>query len=127
MKNAYTILITDRNPHVRAFLKREMASDGYEVRLAATGQEALELAFGSEPIDLVILDPDLPGMSYSSLKEAIENRIPSLPVVVHGLSSESSLTTDNENGGVFVKKDGSSVVNLKRAVRRALGSDRSET
>jgi DNA-binding NtrC family response regulator len=121
MKHARTILITDRNPHVRTFLKREMAREGYDVHLAATGEEALKLAFDSECIDLLILDPDLPGVNYASFMEAIQNRIPSLPVVVHGLSGESSLPADSENGGVFVKKDGNSIVNLKRAVRETLG------
>ena len=127
MKKQYTILIADRNPHVRTFLKREMVRDGYEVRLAATGEEALKLAYGSEPIDLLILDPDLPGTSHVSLMEKIGDRIPSLPVVVHGLSSESSPPAGNRNEVAFVEKDGGSIVNLKRAVPKVLGKGRGMT
>lgn len=126
MKKKYIILIADRNRHVREFLKREMAKEGYEVRLAATGEEMLKRAYGSEPIDLLIMDPDLPGPNYVSLMEKIGDRIPGLPMVVHGLSSEFSLPEDNRNGILFVEKEGGSVENLKRAVPKALGKGGSD-
>ena len=61
MKDQFTILIADRNSHVRKFLQREMTAAGYRVRLAENAGEVLKCAFRHEPLDLVILDPDLPG------------------------------------------------------------------
>ena len=88
MKDQFTILIADRNSHVRKFLQREMTAAGYRVRLAESAGEVLKCAFRHEPLDLVILDPDLPGAEDTSLLQHLFDRIPALPVVVHSYSAE---------------------------------------
>jgi len=56
------ILIVDDHAIVRDGLSRLLATDGdHEVKLAATGREALILARSFRP-DLVILDLNLPGL-----------------------------------------------------------------
>ena len=56
------ILIVDDHAIVRDGLSRLLATDGeHEIRLAATGREALILARSFRP-DLVILDLNLPGL-----------------------------------------------------------------
>ena len=60
MKQGFTILIADRNPHIREFLRREMMAEGYRARLAKNGREVLRLVYQRGPLDLLILDPDLP-------------------------------------------------------------------
>ena len=56
------ILIVDDHAIVRDGLSRLLATDGdHEVKLAATGREALLLARSFRP-DLVILDLNLPGL-----------------------------------------------------------------
>lgn len=62
MGRQFTILISDRNRNVREFLKCEMMTEGYRVRLAKSGREVLELACNDESIDLAILDLDLPSL-----------------------------------------------------------------
>jgi DNA-binding NtrC family response regulator len=115
-----TILIADRNRHVREFLKREMAGDGYEVRLANTAAQVLNYAFGPDRIDLVIIDPDFPDMNEGQLLKEIEDRIPTLPVVVHAFSSEPPSWIGNPKTAVFVEKEGASIEDLKRVVRDLL-------
>ena len=85
-----TLLIADRNPHVRKFLAREMAAEGYRVRLARNGREVLRWVYHYEPLDLVILDLDLPDASDAPLLERLGDRIPSLPIVVHTFSTDFS-------------------------------------
>lgn len=58
MKRPFTILIADRNPHVRKFLMREFAADGFLVQVAKSGQEVLRLVFSHKHLDLLVLDPD---------------------------------------------------------------------
>ena len=56
------ILVVDDEERVRSFLRTMLERKGYEVLLAADGNEALDRALESSP-DLVILDLFLPGMT----------------------------------------------------------------
>ena len=120
MKNNFTLLIADRNPRVRKFLQREMTAAGYRVRLADTGREVLKQAFQVEPLDLIILDPDLPDADEAHVLEHLLNRIPMLPVVVHTYASEHGSDSKDMNDVIFVEKEGSSVERLKQVVHETL-------
>ncbi|HEY4642600.1 MAG TPA: response regulator [Thermoanaerobaculia bacterium] len=61
---AATILVVDDNALNRALLEEELTHRGFEVRMAAGGEEALEL-IALEPFDLILLDimmPDVDGI-----------------------------------------------------------------
>ena len=116
MKKNFTLLIADRNPHVRKFLQREMTAAGYRVQLADTAREVLKWAFQREPLDLVILDPDLPDADESQMLHHLLNRVPALPVVVHTYASEYGDAFKNMEELYFVEKGGSSVERLKQVV-----------
>ena len=120
MEKDFTILIADRNRHVREFLKREMMAAGYRVRLAKNGREVVEQVYHHEPLDLLILDLDLPDASEVAILESIEDRIPTLPVVVHSFLSEYANHPAVLSNAVFVEKKGSSIEPLKRVVFEVL-------
>ncbi len=120
MKKNFTILIADRNPHVRMFLQREMTAAGYRVRLADTGREVLKRAFQGEPLDLIILDPDLPDADEAHVLEHLLDRIPVLPVVVHTYALEYGDVSKDRDCLFFVEKRGSSVERLKQVVHETL-------
>ena len=56
------VLVVDDEPNIRRALRVWLSDNGYAVQLAATGEEALDLAAVSSP-DVLILDLMLPGMS----------------------------------------------------------------
>jgi DNA-binding NtrC family response regulator len=116
MNSAYVILIADRNPHVREFLKREMTADGYHVRLAKSADEILQLALSSEHLDLVILDPDLPGVSELALVKILQDKTPSLPIVVHTFLADYVNEPVMLRVAALVEKKGSNVDRLKQVV-----------
>ena len=120
MKQEFTLLIADRNPHVRMFLQREMTAAGYQVGLADTGREVLKRAFQGEPLDLIILDPDLPDADETQVLEHLLDRIPVLPVVVHTYPPENESDSKDMNDVIFVEKKGSSVERLKQVVDETL-------
>ena len=120
MKKNFTLLIADRNPHVRTFLQREMTAAGYRVRLADTGREVLKRAFQGEPLDLIILDPDLPDADEAHVLEHLLDRIPVLPVVVHTYPPEHGSDSKDMDDVIFVEKEGSSVERLKQVVHETL-------
>jgi two-component system, OmpR family, KDP operon response regulator KdpE len=55
------ILVVDDEPQIRKALSVNLAARGYDVDLAASGEEALALAASHRP-DLVLLDIGLPGI-----------------------------------------------------------------
>ena len=124
MEQPYTILIADRNPHVREFLRREMAAAGYRIELADTGRDVVERVYQHEPVDLLILDPDLPDVTESAVLKKIRNRIPVLPVVVHTYVSDYETHRDLANAAAFVEKRGSSIESLREVVSDILQQSR---
>jgi len=120
VKEEYTILIADRNRRVREFLKREIEADGYWVRLARNGQEIINYLYGHESIDLLILDLDQPDISVSGLFQKLENRIPSIPVVIHSFLSDYVQYPQMMNMNALVEKNGSSIDQLKKVITKIL-------
>lgn len=120
MEKEFKILVADRNQHVREFIKRELMAEGYKVRLAKNVQEVLKNVFYPETLDLLILDPDLPGTDKLSLLKELQDRIPTLPVVVHTYLSDYNDHTNILSKLAFVEKSGSSVEGLKKMVSEIL-------
>lgn len=121
MKEAFTILIADRNPNVRDLLKRELIAEGYHVHLARSGREVLDcLDDVARSPDLVIVDPDLPDVAEVSLLEIIRRKRPGLPVVVHTFLAEYINHPIVLSSAAVVEKDGRHVDRLKEAVEEVL-------
>jgi DNA-binding NtrC family response regulator len=115
------LLIADRNPHVREFLKREMMADGYQIRLVKSGQELIEDVQNPDTLpDMVILDPDLPDANDLSLVHHIHQIAPGLPIVIHTLQTDMIHQLNALHSVIFVEKKGSSVDHLKQAVKDLL-------
>jgi two-component system response regulator ResD len=75
-----TILIVDDEPMVRDVLTRYLEQEGFTVRTAEDGPEALELAASAAP-DLVVLDLMLPGLDGLEVLRRLRERGPT-PVVL---------------------------------------------
>ncbi|MBI4862801.1 MAG: PAS domain-containing protein [Candidatus Riflebacteria bacterium] len=77
-----TILLVEDEAAVRGLLGRVLAGDGYTLLQASDGAEALLLyADRREPIDLLITDVVMPGMSGTQLAEAMRARRADLKVL----------------------------------------------
>ncbi|WP_319409686.1 response regulator [uncultured Desulfosarcina sp.] len=120
MENAKEILIADRNPHIRGFLKRELSACGYNVRLAENGKELMKLIYSRIRIDLLVLDPDFPGVDPNVMARKIVDRVPQLPVVLYCIRGADDLS-DFIAGNVFhVEKNGQSIEILKEVIHAIL-------
>jgi DNA-binding NtrC family response regulator len=116
MKKEFNLLIVDRNPHIRNFLKREFQSEDYNIQLAKNGRELMDLIYSSAPIDLVIIDPDIPDVSQLKLFKNLEDRVPTLPFVIHSDLFVYLESTSHISKAAFVPKRGSSSETLKYVV-----------
>jgi two-component system alkaline phosphatase synthesis response regulator PhoP len=77
------ILVVEDEEHLAFGIKYNLESEGYAVSTAGDGQAALaRLEAGAPPVDLVVLDLMLPGMSGYAVCEAIRARGSDVPVVM---------------------------------------------
>jgi DNA-binding NtrC family response regulator len=120
LKSEYTILIADRNSHVREFIKREMIKEGFKVIQAETGKDVINTVFQCFELDLVLLDPDLPDMEEALLLKKIGDRFPPIPVVIHAFDSEKTNYFLYLKQAAFVVKGGQSIEMLKKVVIEVL-------
>jgi DNA-binding response OmpR family regulator len=74
------VLVVDDDPAVTSLLRRGLAYEGYEVDIAASGKEALEIA-RERPPTLVVLDIMMPGMDGIELCQRLRAADESLPVL----------------------------------------------
>jgi len=116
MEKKFNILIGERNPHIREFLRREMVTEGYNVQLVKNGRELMDLIYSSAPIDLVIIDPNIPDVNQLKLFKSLEDRVPTLPFVIHSDLLDYLESTSHISKATFVQKRGSSSETLKNVV-----------
>lgn len=126
MKEAFTILIADRNPRVRSFLQREMTRDGYRVQVAENTQDLLKSVCDGGPVHLIILDPDLPDPVSFALFEQLQRCLPATPVVLH--THDPHPLSDRPEAWsecIFViEKSGNSIERLKQVAATLFESHR---
>jgi CheY-like chemotaxis protein len=76
----YRILVVDDEPSIRQTSAMVLAGNGYEVRTAGDGFEAL-VELRQELPDLIISDLSMPNMSGFELLSVVRRRFPHIPVI----------------------------------------------
>ena len=76
-----TVLVVDDDDAIRESLRKLLQAEGYEVRLAADGQEGL-VQFDPAHVDLLLLDLNLPAKSGWDLFERFSFINPLLPIII---------------------------------------------
>jgi DNA-binding NtrC family response regulator len=123
IRGSGTILLVDDEEPVRTIGTRILERLGYKVILASTGQEALNLVqHRHEPIDLVVLDMVMPGLSgretFYRLKE-IDPGVKVLLYSAHSMDEEVHLMLENGALG-FIQKP-SRIAALSQKIAEMLG------
>ena len=75
MSGAPTLLLVDDETHILSALRRALQREGYRILSATAPDEALRL-LGSEPVDAILSDHKMPGMSGLELLAAAASRRP---------------------------------------------------
>ncbi len=75
------ILVIDDDDLLRQSFCKLLREEGFSVTGAASGEAGIEV-LGKEPLDLVILDMRLPGISGMETFQAIKELSPKLPVII---------------------------------------------
>ncbi|MCK5311343.1 MAG: response regulator [Desulfobacteraceae bacterium] len=109
------ILITDLNHNVQDFLTRELKKEGCIVYNAENTIEAQKYIYGSNRLDIVILDPELPDLFEQPLLDEVQDRLPPVPVIIHTYKEifDDMIKDDNI---YFVEKNARSIKLLKEKI-----------
>ena len=75
------ILIVDDDLHIQRLYKDELEEEGYEIVVASTGKDALEL-FDKENPDIVTLDILMPDIDGISLLRKMKEQKPAIPIIM---------------------------------------------
>lgn len=90
------ILIVEDDAHIARGLKLNLEAEGYRATIAPDGATGVELAIDPrQPVDLVLLDLMMPGMSGYAVCETLRSRGWEQPVVI---LSARTLTEDRVRG-----------------------------
>ena len=115
-----TILVVDDEETARRFLERALTEEGFQVLLAKSGEEALELLKGTgRKVGLVVTDLVMPGMGGHAFALRV-SRLPSPPPVLYISGYESP---QGEVAKRFLQKP-FSAAELVEAVKALLEAER---
>jgi CheY-like chemotaxis protein len=115
------ILCVDDEENQLAVRKLVLESKGYAVLTAPSGQQALAL-LAQHPVDLVLSDHLMPGLTGAELARQIKTQKPELPVIL--ISAVNEVPADAANADLFMSKlDGPIVMceNIAAMLARAKG------
>lgn len=120
MSKPLHILITDLNHNVQDFLTRELEKEGCIIYTAENTIDAQRYIYGSNKLDIIILDPELPDLFEQPLFEDIQDRLPPVPVIVHTYKElfDDMIKDDNV---YFVEKNAVSIKLLKEKILEITG------
>ncbi len=80
-KKPATVLVVDDEAAIRQIERRVLEKAGYAVTEASQGLEAIEMLSGGAPLELLIADLDMPGLSGDEMVTRIRALRPDLRVL----------------------------------------------
>jgi PAS domain S-box-containing protein len=123
-----TVLLVEDEAAVRDLTEQVLRRQGYRVLAAATGTEALQISREfSGPIELLITDIVMAGMSGPEVAAKLENSRPQTAVLyMSGYAGDSVLGAGNEKGIAFLQKPFTPIA-LAQRVREVLDERKAST
>lgn len=95
------ILCVDDEENQLALRKLVLENEGYSVLAASSGLQALDL-LDRHPVDLVLSDHLMPGLTGTELTRQIKARNPDLPVIL--ISAVNEIPADAAYADLFMSK-----------------------
>jgi signal transduction histidine kinase len=110
-------LIVDDEELVRRSMERTLMRLGYDVTQADGGAQALEMLKRGEPVDVALIDQNMPGMSGTELYFLIRQQWPTLPVLIVSGIDASIVPTDRYTSAMLKPFDSAKLDAALRALR----------
>jgi two-component system, cell cycle sensor histidine kinase and response regulator CckA len=113
------VLIVEDEAPVRNLVASALRHEGYELIVAASADEALEIAAArAAPIDLLLTDATMPGRSGVELAALLTARLPAMRVIIMSGYNEETLAA--APAGVDLLQKPFTPLELRRRIREAL-------
>lgn len=84
-----TVLVVDDSDFTRRMMRKTLETNGFEVREANGGQQALEL-YADQPTNLVLLDLLMPGMEGEEVLTRLKEIDPNVRAIICSSNVQSS-------------------------------------
>jgi len=116
------VLVVEDDPGVRQLVASTLGGSGYAVRAAQSGAEALELiASSAVPLDLLITDVVMPGMTGAELARRLRELRPAVPVLyISGYTADALTDRHSLGPGIELLEKPFGPETLLRRVRAIL-------
>lgn len=117
-----TVLLVEDDAGIRRLAERVLASAGYTVLVAATGEEALLLLESHDrPLHLLFTDLVMPGISGRELAERLQGSHPEIRILYTSGYADNTIVPNGmlDDNGQFIGKP-YSMEELRRKVRQVL-------
>ena len=118
VRSMKTILLVEDEPAQQVLYREELKEMGYEVQVAESGEQALQIARQMKP-DLIILDIMMPGMDGLETMRELLSQHPKVPVIINTAYSHFKDHFMSWAAEEYLVKS-SDVTELKNAVKRIL-------
>ncbi len=115
------ILFADDEESIRLLYKEEFEDHGYEVVLAASGQEALEKYAGENP-DLLVIDIKMPGMDGIEVLRKVREQSKEVPIILCTAYGEYKQNLETWASDDYVVKS-ANIEGLIQKVKKLLGQN----
>ena len=115
---APSLLLVDDDPTVRDSLNNVLVAEGYVVIPAENGQQALDLA-NQVPVDLVLLDLNMPVKNGWDTFERLTAEHPLLPIIIITARPNQLFTAVSAGAGALLEKP-MDIPTLLRAMEKLL-------
>ncbi len=117
----HTILIIDDDVAIREMMKESFSKEPYTVLIAGSADEALSI-LSQEPVDVVISDEKMPGMSGSELLAVVRKKYPdTIRMILTGHANlDTAIRAINEGEIYRFFKKPCNMIDLAITVRQAL-------
>ena len=81
LKRPARILLVDDEPSILYFAERALGQAGYQVSVAGSGAEALQIAEAADPFDLLLTDVVMPPINGDELARQMRRLTPGIKVL----------------------------------------------
>ncbi len=113
-----TILLVENNKNQRLLYEQELRLEGYEIVTSADGKEALEKA-QEQPLDLVIMDTNLPKMGGIEAMRMILSKYENIPIIINTAYSSYKDNFTSRMADAYIVKS-SDLTELKNKIKELL-------
>jgi CheY-like chemotaxis protein len=94
------VLVVDDEPSIRVMISKVLSKMDLDVRVADSGESALDIIRGEEPFDLCLVDFRLSGMDGVALTREVKEASPATKVVMMTGSAEENTPDEALSAGV---------------------------